>query len=40
MRTTTLQPIRLFIRLMCNGAQRVQDCGAGAMVRVLFDEHE
>ena len=24
MRTTTLQPIRLFIRLMCNGTERVQ----------------
>ena len=40
MRTTTLQPIRLFIRLMCNGMERVQDCGVGAMVRVLYVERE
>ena len=40
MRTTTLQPIRLFIRLMCNGTERVEDCGAGVMVCVLYGERE
>ena len=40
MRTTTLQPVRLFIRLMCNGMERVQDCGVGVTVCVLYGERE
>ncbi|MBQ9362920.1 MAG: hypothetical protein IJT97_05785 [Bacteroidaceae bacterium] len=41
MRTTTLQPIRLLIRLMCNGTERVQDMlEQSVMVRVQYVERE
>ena len=39
-RTTTLQPTRLFCRLMRNGKERVQAVRTCGMVRVLYVERE